>query len=486
MSLFGIEIGSHSVKAVVMEKRFRGIEPVKMVRRATGETKEETVSAIRDILELNSYDPEEDRMAVLLPASYLSYRLLNFPFDDNKRIGEALLFEIESQTPFDADEIVADYIVVEKTESGSKVLASLSLKSNIDSFLATLREAGGEPDVLIPHHCATAMAAMEDNNQTEGIVASIDIGLRSTSISFVKDGRIYDCHSVDTGSESATEEKEGYAKNIASESLRLLLSHGVRSLGGVLLSGGISHDTQLANALEGYLKAPISKPSNGSLDNVLLDDDPAFSRKAESWLFSAALAAGTIMANKPKNLSMNFLTGEYEKRRKIAGGKSMALTTAILLALVPLAAGASYLLEGALLQQKYDGLKTNVRSEFTRALPEVKRIVSETQQLKNGYADLLLQKEQLGFALSENDPLLDRLFDITSSVPPGIRLDIDSFSYEAMNITMKGRTGSFENVERLKSEFDKLPWTETVTVTGAKASVTPGSIDFDMELVTER
>lgn len=80
-----------------------------------------------------------------LPLSMLSFRILNLPFWDKKRITEIIPFELQGLIMENVDDIVFDSICLGKEDSGFNVLVVYIEKSRFDSILGDLSNAGIDP-----------------------------------------------------------------------------------------------------------------------------------------------------------------------------------------------------------------------------------------------------------------------------------------------------------------------------------------------------
>ena len=107
--VLGLDLGSYSVKAVVLETNLRGYSTRAFASVRTGEGAGPLVDRIRAALpELFSKGPfAADAVVVSLPGPSLATHQLLMPFSDPKKIEAALAFEVESQLPFDLSEAVS-------------------------------------------------------------------------------------------------------------------------------------------------------------------------------------------------------------------------------------------------------------------------------------------------------------------------------------------------------------------------------------------
>jgi len=198
-TLVALDIGTHAVKGVVLEKDFRSFEVKKWayipIDRGEGpvqpeEHKPEETAApdTADAPETNAAPKEsaileetvhdempaftnengtppyadavarfleevgpfaDDGLSVALSGSDVLTRFVSLPFTGRK-VAQVLEFEVEGDVPFDLDEYVIEHQVLDTTDGTSRVLATLATRDEIASQLSDLAHASLNPSVLTP------------------------------------------------------------------------------------------------------------------------------------------------------------------------------------------------------------------------------------------------------------------------------------------------------------------------------------------------
>lgn len=152
--ILGLDIGSHTVKAVLFEASMRGqaAKAVARVRRSNEGDKAETLkAALRELTE--KHPMQFDQVVVALPGPTLATHVITLPFSDPKRVEQALPFEVESQLPFDLDEVVYDYqptsaIASKDANRKADLIVGVLRKDDLRSLLGTLEEANLDPRIV--------------------------------------------------------------------------------------------------------------------------------------------------------------------------------------------------------------------------------------------------------------------------------------------------------------------------------------------------
>ena len=73
---------------------------------------------------------------------------------------------------------------------------------------------------------------------------------------------------------------------------------------------------------------------------------------------------------------------------------------------------------------------------------------------------------------------LDLLNTITEKIPKDITVNIDDLMMDKTKIKVQGDTDSFEHVERIKREFETIPFFKKVEVADAKLAADQKRVKF--------
>lgn len=464
-----MEIDADRIAVAAVEKRLRGYA-ARGFRSASieGMSREEAAAALAGLMAELDYDPDDHHAAAIFPGGKLSSRTITVPLTGRRRIMETLPYEIETGAPFDADELALDYIPLESSEKGTKLLAAIALKRDVADFLDIFHSAGIELEMVIPAPQAVPAAlaaAMEDGKAR----LFFHIGRRSTDITLTNDGRAAAFHNAAAG-ETTT---EALADFLVLESERLKESGRRAGLDvdvhEALVSGAAAASKSLRESLGEKLGARVEAASFPQTPEAAPE-------------LAAALAGALALAGASGGEVMSLSVEGAGRKRRFSKARAQAAVAAGLLGLVGLLGAASFVAEEMRLGKKYENLKNTIRATFHEALPDIRNVVSEKQQLINALAKLEEKSESLGAALEEEDPFLDRLLGISRAAPEGVRVDIDELVYEQEKMILSGRTESFEKVELLKERIATAPWAGKVSVERATASTAGEGVAFRIEV----
>ncbi len=188
--ILGIDLGSYSAKAVLVESTMRSVQlrGYRAVRRGEGTAIEALRAALEPLFPPDA--PAADQVMVCLPGPSLVSHSLTLPFTDTKQIDAALPFEVESQLPFDLSEAVFDYQVVGREDQKSALLVGVVRKEELRRLLEDLKQLELDPRVVT--HPAVAyrnliLASPElfHTHPDTSPFAIVDIGHERTTVTVV-------------------------------------------------------------------------------------------------------------------------------------------------------------------------------------------------------------------------------------------------------------------------------------------------------------
>ncbi|MBI3185220.1 MAG: pilus assembly protein PilM [Myxococcales bacterium] len=181
--IVGLDLGGHSVKAVLLETSLRGYSTRAFAAagRAEGDRAASLRAAVGGVLSQSSM--RADQVVVALPGPSLATHVFTLPFTDPKRIEAALPFEVEAQLPFDLQEVVFDYQPLSQREKKSDLMVGVVRREELSALLSLLQELKIDPRVITHPGLAyqNLLAVMESFGNAEP-VAVLDIGHERTTV----------------------------------------------------------------------------------------------------------------------------------------------------------------------------------------------------------------------------------------------------------------------------------------------------------------
>jgi type II secretory pathway component PulL len=83
-----------------------------------------------------------------VPLDLVTFRELSFPFSDKSKINDAIPYELDGILLGDINNYLIDHIIVDTTDSGSKVLAACLEKSKLQEIIAIFSSLELEPKIV--------------------------------------------------------------------------------------------------------------------------------------------------------------------------------------------------------------------------------------------------------------------------------------------------------------------------------------------------
>ena len=217
----GLDIGSHSIKAVVVEKsgnRFkvvhRAVRPIwggGSVYDPDGPTRSQIVPQLVDLFASFKMSPKRlKNLRTLINGSQVAAKeIMAVPLEE-REMSSAMMLEARKHIPLDGSETQVDYQVLgEHHEEADKVRVLLvaSSKKIFESHLRTLKELEVRPMIVDIEPLAYTNSYLAFNElPDEGLVVLVDIGCRKTSITLLGRKDRFFTREVPVGGHSFTEE----------------------------------------------------------------------------------------------------------------------------------------------------------------------------------------------------------------------------------------------------------------------------------------
>ncbi|MEE8408611.1 MAG: pilus assembly protein PilM [Myxococcota bacterium] len=177
--LVALDIAATHVRLVVIEATFRSAEVVSaQTFRLTPDG--ERLSLLRQIR--SALPAHVDSVIATADPKSASTRMLSFPFDDLRKIEAAIDFELESQVPYDIDDLGTTWNVVSRGQGAAQVLAAVAPRQGLIEQIKELEEARLEPRVMVLPAVALAELAPADVDEP---VAVVSLGETQTHVAIV-------------------------------------------------------------------------------------------------------------------------------------------------------------------------------------------------------------------------------------------------------------------------------------------------------------
>ncbi len=462
-----LDVGGAMLRAVLVERTLRSQRILGFYATARSDDLAADVRAL-----VTAHDLRWDEVVSAMSGDAVTHRILTLPFRDRKRLDQTVPFELETQLPFELDDAVVDYQVLGHDGDAAVVLAAFVPKEAVRQHLAALAAAGLDPRAvdLAPLAAVNVLRLAEPGRHGACALVALDRGRATVAV--LEDGRLRGLRALSHGA-GVNGDLDAVTRDVRWSLLALAGDAALESL-ALWVGGDAADRPDVAPALERALGIAPQAVGTLSLAGV-----PITSRR-EQAAFAAPL--GLALREDAGALHLDFRRGEFAYHREREAlwrslGAAGALALVALLLMV-----TSFVLEGRRLAARRDQLRSDIRSIFTTALPNVRTIVNEKAQLGSEIATLEKQRSIYGGLAPSAPRAIDLLKAITVGVPTDVQLDIEELALDGETLRLRGSTRAYEGVEAVKRALAARPEFRDVQAKDVRASVDGQRVDFRLQL----
>jgi type IV pilus assembly protein PilM len=477
-TVLGLDIGSHSVKAVELQQTLRGVASSQVQAILRGD--EPLPELIHELVRRRGLDT--DSVVVAIRGDRVSVRHLEFPFSEKRRLAQAVPFAIEDQLPFDLEDVVIDWEILTRERSHSEVLAAVAPRNHVSEGIEMLREAECDPRIV---ECeGLVLANLTAAFDLPGARILVDIGHSKSTFCALVNGRAVASRAIrtaglaltralaeDRGHEEAEAERikcEGgvvdpslgtplpqvarVLDRLAGEILRLVSSlepligsdvPEVTLLGG---SAQLEHLDALLAERTGLETARLGLPREEAGIGLVAGGPPIVYAPAIALALRGTARATT---------HFNFRQDEFSKPIDLSRYRRDFGTTGILAVAVAILIALSFGTETLLESRRAGRIEKEIVALHEQAMPGKPVPDNALASLRTAVQD---SKERANFlgVYRGNLSALDVLIEISQQVPPDLDVVFDELSIDRQTVRIRVFAQSFEAAERLGDELAKF------------------------------
>jgi type IV pilus assembly protein PilM len=504
--ILGLDLGSHSVKAVELRQSFRELDVVQMRALPLPADGVLPPDELHEFLVQHALPL--DGVVVALPGHRLSSRRLSFPFRDRRRLAPAVPFELEGLVPFDMDEFVLDWAVAEEGDAGATVLAGLAPRTEVEALLERLKEAQIDPRTV--EAGGPVLANLSSLFALPETCLLADLGHSKTTMSLLVGNRVVATRTAafgggdltralasEMGASEAETERAKHEEGVfdaaggirspgATDFLDRLTRALARFLGAVtgfapddpsklILFGGGAH----LHRLDAYLGARLGLPTE-RLQAPAIGVGAAALAAGDTELFAPALALalrGSMRACTQMNFRQDDLAHRVNFRRVGREFRTPLALTTVALALTC----GGILTEIATENRRGDALEAEAQARYEAAFPGEKPPRNVVSAMQQAVSDAQDRADTLG-VYRGNLSALDILTEISARVPRDVDVVFEELAIDRQIVQIKGHTPAFGSVDRLRAELAKYAPFSAITVGDITRDARRGGQTFSMRI----
>jgi type IV pilus assembly protein PilM len=327
----GLDIGSHTVKAVQLEKNKEGnrLLSYDIVEISGFEQDFERVNVAEAVKEiLKGKNLEDTKLVTSVGGSQLVIRQIHFPLILPKELESSLRFEVSQHIPFPIDEVELKFQILSRNQSSKtmEVLLVAITRKTLEEHLQLVDQLELRPAIIDVNPLAlmNCLLAKGDYKKEEAVVL-LDIGAQITTLSIFREGLPYFTRDIMLAGNDFTRQLrdkkslsfsqaeklkkagkwdlkllEPILSQLVSEIQQSLLYFDKRTEGGRFERINLSGGSARTKGLESFLSDRLSLPVNivSPFKNILMEGEYGPNEELNTCFPQLTLALGLALRGK--------------------------------------------------------------------------------------------------------------------------------------------------------------------------------------------
>lgn len=411
---------------------------------------------------------------VSISPAWISYRNLQMPFRDMKKIRQVLPFELEPALPFPVEEVTLDFQPLPRKEKADVLVGSVPT-AQLNHLVEDLKAVGVAPHRVAPAGMAAALClAKLDPDAVDFLFIHAQSAF--ATIFAVSDRQVAMARSLyapTTGDQ---------ARKLASAAMQVMGAFEASFVSPfapekVVFSGASMDMDALLSEMGGLLDMPavlLDLPNAVDL-NIRMPDGPAPAPSA----MNAALGLAVVDIQGWRTL--NFYGSRSVIKKYWEEYRNDIIRTGALATLAAAIAVFNVLVEAHHLQKEISKKNQQIAFIFQSTFPDVQKIVDPLQQMR---ARLQEEREKNLFTGEMASEILniDILNEISTRIPNELDVALVSLVRGDSSLLISGHTGSFNTVDDIKGRLERVPGFKAITINSANLEKATNRVQFKLKI----
>jgi len=477
--VLGIDIRKESVSAVLVKTSLREnrIDAHAHIPFPAAADDHDNFKAALHALS-NEIDPSGCDCVVSISADHFSYRILQVPFKDSKKIRMVLPFELEPTVPYPVDDLVIDFIDLQSAGQGdhSEIIAVAVPRTELNPYIESLAELKIDPEMVTVSGLPAAMCLANQADPGEDRLI-LEVGNASSSLFLVSGDRLQLIRSFPTP--VVAENRAGILSAIVQRTLSAYneLSQSEFQPLDVVVTGSGLNGTGLDQDVAAVLNIPVNRLNFADRLNIQFDN--ADTKPWNPALMDNALALALMAIEGIRGL--NFHKGHFAARKIFVKHKKNWIKTGILAATVLALLFFSTIMETVTLNRKLDRIDQQITGIFKETFPEAKRIVDPYREMQ-----VNVQEAQKSAVLQSTAGPHIRSIDILNSIsqriPDSIKVDVTRLVISPETVLISGITDDYKSVDDIKGNLEQIEYFKKVTISSSNLDRSGKEVRFVLKV----
>lgn len=477
--ILGLDIQNHAVAAVVVNSGLRTsrIESYTFIPFDDPDAEDRGFSAALDIL-TQRLDLNGCVCVASLPPDRASFRNLQVPFRQTKKIRQILPFELEPSLPFPVEEVVIDFHPIrnDTLAEATDLIAAAYETAGMRHYLEQLSARRIEPRIVTVGAYAAAICLCRLGNIPANSLL-VDVGDRSSTMFVLVEGQLRLVRSLPLGTAKPFR-PELLCQNI--QRTLFALEELVDSdylPEQLLITGPAVGRNGMAADIGQMLNIPAVQTDLTRDTENRIDEFPADAWHPHQMNNALALALLEVLGIK----GLNFRKGPFAIRKRWAAYKQNITVAAILAGVLLLAMLTNVFLDYRIKARRLEALNQRITEIFQTTFPEVTRVVDPLQQMQVKIRDLKSS------SLSASDPAatlpaVDILNEISRRIPGEADVQFSRLVLGDDSVIVSGDSDTFNSVDTVKGSLEASDVFQEVTIVSTTKEAKDNRIRFRLRI----
>ncbi|MBW1889089.1 MAG: pilus assembly protein PilM [Deltaproteobacteria bacterium] len=477
--ILGLDIRYNAVSAVIVRGGIKGnwIEDHRCIPVSTDRPDASLSHALKTIAEEMEVDGATCIAA--FPAEYASYRNIEAPFKNKKKLRQILPFELESTLPYSPENVIIDFGVLDGLRDAEhyKIFAAAAQKERVGFYIDLLKSHGMEPEVLTIGGYPLARALDNFSNDGENrLLIAVEPDRATLFLLLAGQINLVRSFSVSLGSANGIQH---LCANVHQALSGFQKHMGVNiDIHEAMLTGSALEDFDVESGIGGAFDFPVRTMDLIALSGLVSIDTEGLLWRITAMDASLALALTEIVGFD----LLNFRQGRFAVEKEWVEYKKDIIKSGLLAFLVLLLFFSNFVVDYFSMKKRSIRLEQEIRENFISTFPDVKRIVDPLQQMRVKLQDV---KNADTFSAGMGRPVktIDILNDISRFIPDQIDVELVSIIIGSDNVLISGDTGGFDAVDDVKNSLEQATIFKNVSITSTNKERSGNRVRFKIKAV---
>ena len=477
--VLGIDIRNHSVSAVLLNSSLREyrVDDYIHLPFADPDDPEKGLAAALETL-TGKMDLAGSDYVVSIPAGHFTFRNLQVPFNNSKKIRMVLPFELESTLPYAVDDLVVDFQPLNGSADGdqTELIAAAIEKNRLTPYIEALTSIEVDPEKLTFSGLPTALCLAHQADLEEDQLF-IEIDEAAGTLFMLAGDRLQLIRSFPLPTAGPSKAKLLCAQ--IQQTLAAFQESFDLNLQPIeVVASGIGLDeANMAADISRALDIPVTAASVADRLNI-----PVESYTGNPWIptqMDNALALALMEVEGYDTL--NFHKGQFAAQKFLSKHKTPLTKTGILAAAVLALMFFNVLMETYTVNKQVRGIEHQMTQIFKATFPEVKTIRYPYQEMQAKMREI---KKNTAFQAETGPHIrsIDILNSISEKIPTNIKVDLTRLVIQPENVLISGTTDTFNSVDDIKSRLEQIQYFEKVTISSANIDRSGNEVRFMLKV----